>query len=81
MGNVINLADEKFQRTNAGKIVQACNILDAQVQQLVWVEKIPPNELLAALAQRLGVYISCTNADKDDIVKRLMKIVYRFAKK
>ena len=81
MGNVINLCDEKFLRTNAGKIVHVCNILDEQVQQLVWVDKIPPNELLAALAQRLGVYISCTDADKEDVVKRLMKIVYRFAKK
>jgi len=81
MGNVINLSDEKFHRTNAGKVVQACNVLDAEVQRLIWEDKVPPNELLGALAQRLGVYISCTDANKEDLVKRLMKIIYRNAKK
>jgi len=81
MGKVINLADEKFQRTNAFKIIEACNMLDSEVQRLVWVENIPPNELLAALAQRLGVYLSCTDADKEDVVKRLSKIIYKYSKK
>ena len=81
MGNVINLADKKFQKTNAFKIVEACNTLDSEVTRLIWVENIPPNELLAALAQRLGVYLSCTDADKEDIVKRLSKIIYKYSKK
>ena len=81
MGNIINLADQKFQRTNAFKIIEACNILDQEVQRLIWVENIPPNELLVALAQRLGVYLSCTDADKEDVVKRLSKIIYKYSKK
>ena len=80
MGKVISLADERFNRTNASKIIEACNVLDAEVQRLVWVENIPPNELLAALAQRLGVYLSCTDANKEQVVKKLMKIIYKHSK-
>jgi hypothetical protein len=77
MSNVIDFSDERFSRLNAGKIVKCCNALDAEVSKLIWEDKIPPNELLVALCQRIGVYLSCTDADKEDIVKRLAKIIYK----
>lgn len=77
MSNVIDLSDKRFSKLNAGKIVNCCNILDAEVVRLIWEEKIPPNELLVALCQRIGVYLSCTDANKEDVVKRLAKIIYK----
>jgi hypothetical protein len=77
MGKVIDFSDERFSRLNAGKIVKACNRLDEEVVRLIWEDKIPPNELLAALCQRIGVYLSCTDANKEEIVKRLAKIIYK----
>lgn len=80
MGILINLSDEKFNRINAGKIVAACNELDAIVDRLVFTGDVPPHELLPALCQRIGVYLSCTDADKEKVVQKLAKIMYRAAK-
>lgn len=77
MGKVISFSDEKFSRLNAGKIVKACDILDAEVCKLIWEDKVPPHELLAALCQRIGVYLSCTDADKEETVKKMAKIIYK----
>lgn len=79
MGKVISLADEKFNRSHAAKIVEACNKLDAIVEELVFKGDIPPYELLPALCHRIGVYLSCTDADKEAIVKKLAKIIYKQA--
>lgn len=77
MGEVVDFADERFNRLNAGKIIKVCNLLDKEVCRLIWEEKIPPNELLAALCQRIGIYLSCTDANREDIVKKLAKIIYK----
>lgn len=79
MDNVIDFADERFSRTNAGKIVKACDVLDAEVVRLIFEEKIPPHELLAALCQRIGVYLSCTDANREEAVKKLSKIIYKYS--
>lgn len=79
MGKVISLCDEKFNRINAGKIVNACNEIDAIVHRLIFSSDVPPNELLPALAQRIGVYLSCTDANKELVVQRLAKIIYKAA--
>lgn len=79
MSKVIDLADERFNRLNAAKIVAVCNMLDAEVQKLIFEQNIPPHELLPALCQRIGVYLSCTDADKEKVVKKLSKIIYKYA--
>lgn len=79
MSKVIDLADERFNRLNAAKILAVCNMLDAEVQKLIFEQNIPPHELLPALCQRIGVYLSCTDADKEKVVKKLSKIIYKYA--
>ena len=79
MGKIISLSDEKFHRVNAGKIVTACNELDRLVERLVFQEQVPPDELLPALCQRIGVYLSCTDADKERVVQKFAKIIYKTA--
>lgn len=81
MGKVVSLADKKFHKVNAGKIVDACDKLDAIVQELVFEGDVPPSELLPALAQRIGVYLSCTDADIEKICKKLAQIMYKHARK
>ena len=80
MGKVINLQEQKFHRVNAGKVVDACAQLDQIVNQLVFVEGVPPSDLLPALCQRIGVYLSCTDADREKVVQKLAKIIYKHAK-
>lgn len=81
MGKVINLSDEKFHRVNAGKVVDACNRLDAIVNEMVFEGDVPPSDLLPALCQRIGVYLSCTDADVEKVVQKLAKIIYKEARK
>jgi len=80
MGKLISLADEKFNRVNAGKIVAACGELDAIVERLVFSGDVPPDELLPALVQRIGVYLSCTDANKERVIQKFAKIMYKAAK-
>lgn len=79
MSNVIDLADERFNRLNAAKILAVCNLLDKEVEKLIFEQNVPPHELLPALCQRIGVYLSCTDADKERVVKKLSKIIYKYA--
>jgi len=81
MFKVISMADRKFRKSHAGLIVAACNVLDEEVRKLVFEGDIPPGELLVALASRLGSYLACTDADKEEISKKLAKIIYRYATK
>jgi len=80
MSNVIQLDDKRFHKVTAGKIINFCNQLDASVYDLLMKENIPPNELLAAMAQRMGKYLSCTDANKEVVVKKLAKIIYTHSK-
>jgi hypothetical protein len=77
MAKIINLSDEKFHRVNAGKIVSACAEIDAIVERLIFQEDVPPDELLPALCQRIGVYLSCTDANKERVIQKLAKIIYK----
>jgi len=79
MSDVINFNDKKFEKVNAGKIVKACNQIDDIVQKLVFEDNVPPCELLPALCQRIGVYLSCTDADKERVVQKLAKIIYKYS--
>jgi hypothetical protein len=81
MGKIISLSEQKFQRVNAGKVVDACNRLDAIVAELIFSGDVPASDLLPALCQRIGVYISCTDADVERLVQKLAKIIYREARK
>lgn len=80
MGKVIDLAEERFQRVNAGKVVRACEEVDRIVEDLIFRQNVPPHELLPALCQRIGVYLSYTDADKEKVVKKLSQIIYNSAK-
>lgn len=81
MTKVIDLSNERFQRVNASKIVNACNTIDKIVLDMLYDEKIPANELLPALCQRIGHYLSLTDAkDKEKVSKKLYDIIYKNAK-
>lgn len=79
MSNVIDLADKRFNKLNAAKIIAVCEMLDKEVQKLIFEQNVPPHELIPALCQRIGVYLSCTDADKEKVVKKLSKIIYKYA--
>lgn len=79
MSNVIDLSAKRFEKVNALKIKEVCDLLDTEVRRLVFDDKIPPNELLPALCHRIGVYLNCTDANIPDTVKRLSRIMYREA--
>lgn len=83
MSKVINLADEKFMRSNAGRIVESCDKLDEEVRRLGFEGDIPPAELLVAYAQRIGVYASCIEGERERelLAAHLARIVLRFARK
>jgi hypothetical protein len=80
MSNVVNLSDKKFEKVNAGKIVKACDEIDKIVSKLIFEGDVPPSELLPALCQRIGVYLSCTDADKERVAQKLAKIIYKYSK-
>jgi hypothetical protein len=81
MSNVFDLNDARFRKTHASKIVTLCNELDKQVHALVIADDVPADALLAALCQRIGVYLSCTDANKERVVKSLCRIIYKSATK
>lgn len=81
MGKVVNLADKKFQKSNAGKVVEACNKLDVIFSELCLDGDVEAYELMPALMSRIGVYLSCTDANPEDICKKLAKIMYKYATK
>jgi len=80
MGDVVDFNSKRFQKVNAVKITEACNSIDKIVLDLLYDERIPPNELFPVLANRLGYYISLTDADREKIVKKLAQIMYKRAK-
>lgn len=80
MGKVLSFTDKRFQKVSAIKITEACNAIDKIVLDLLYDEKIPPNELFPALSHRLGYYISLTDADREKLVKKLAQIMYKRAK-
>lgn len=79
MGKVINLADEKFQRGTAGKIVKATAQMDKLFEDLVVNDDVKAHELIYAMAHRIGVYLSYTDCDPDKTVKKLAKLIYKQA--
>lgn len=80
MSKVVSFADRKFQKSHAGRIVAACDMLDKEVRKLVFDGDIPPGEMLVALAQRIGVYCSCIE-DYEKMAQHLAKIIMRYAMK
>lgn len=80
MSNVISLVEKKFERVNAGKIVAMTDAMDDQFRKLCINDDVPASEVIVAMAHRIGVYLGVTDADKEDIVKRLAKIIYKRAK-
>lgn len=81
MAKVVSLADRKFKKSHAGKVVAACDVLDEEVRRLVFEGDMPPGELFIAIAHRLGTYVSCIELDKDKMCKHLSQIIYRQAMK
>ena len=82
MSKVVSLADKKFLKSNAGKIVRSCDLLDEEVRRLVFEGDIPPGDLLVAYAQRLGVYVSCVEEkDREKLAAHLAKVILRYAMK
>jgi hypothetical protein len=80
MGKVVDLKERRFHKVTAGKVVNACNELDRIVHQLLFVENVPASELISALCQRIGVYLSHTDANREKVIKKLAKIIYKHSK-
>ena len=80
MGKVLDFSSQRFRKVNAIKITEACNAIDKIVLDMLYDDRIPPNEVFPAIAHRLGYYISLTDADREKIVKRLAQVMYKRAK-
>ena len=78
--NVIDLSKVRFEKSNAHKIIKACDKLDSDVKKLLFSDRIPPHEVLGAIAHRLGVFLGHTNADLEKAVEKLASIILNAAK-
>jgi hypothetical protein len=78
---VIDLQGERFKRTNAAKILAACDRLDDDARELLYEVHIPAHELLGALAHRIGTFLGATNANIPKAVEKLAKIMLEAAER
>ena len=77
--NVVDLSKVRFEKSNAGKVIKACDRLDSDIKRMFFTDKIPPHEVLGAIAHRLGVFLGHTNADLEQAVNKLASIILRAA--
>jgi hypothetical protein len=76
---VINLSDVRFRKTEAGKIVEVCNMIDRIVANAVFEKNLSADALLVALAHRIGVFLAHTNAPIDKMSNHLAEIIFNTA--
>lgn len=78
--NIVDFTEERFRRSSAGKICSACDKIDAEIHQLLHVDKIPAHEVLVAVAHRLGIFLGTTNADIDRVAMKFGEVIKNAAK-